>query len=214
MTKDAVLGIEWKSGRKGVRKMNKSTYQGYTSLIGILAAVAALAYAYFFVVAKDVRLYSFSLTLLGLFTLKLFVVLYGRLKEVHEDIARVAVTLASIGAVGMLAHGGYDLANAINPPTGINVSLPSQVDPRGLLAFGLTGLGILKISYLMSKDKNFSKGLSLLGYVSGVLLIVIYLARLTVLDPTNPLLLYPVLLNGFVAGPLWYLWVGLSLKKG
>lgn len=194
--------------------MNKSTYQSYTSLIGILAAVAALAYAYFFVVVKDVLLYSISLTLLGLLTLKLFVVLYGRLKEVHEGIARVAVTLAGVGAVGMLAHGGYDLANAINPPTGINTSLPSQVDPRGLLAFGLTGLGILKISYLMSKDKYFSKNLSFLGYVSGALLVLIYLARLTVLDPTNPLLLYPVLLNGFIAGPLWYLWIGLSLKKG
>jgi hypothetical protein len=200
--------------KKGVRNMNKSTYQSYTSLIGILAAVTALAYAYFFVVAKDVLIYSFSLTLLGLFTLKLFVVLYGRLKEVHEGIARIAVTLASVGAVGMLAHGGYDLANAINPPTGINASLPSQIDPRGLLAFGLSGLGILKISYLMSKDKYFSKNLSLLGYVSGALLVVIYLARLTVLDPTNPLLLYPVLLNGFIAGPLWYLWIGLSLRKG
>jgi len=197
-----------------VRYINKSMYQSYTSFIGILAAVAALAYAYFFVVAKDVLLYSISLTLLGLFTLKLFVVLYGRLKEIHEDIARVAVTLAGVGAVGMLVHGGYDLANAINPPTGINMSLPSQVDPRGLLAFGLTGLGILKISYLMSKDKYFSKNLSFLGYVSGTLLVLIYLARLTVLDPTNPLLLYPVLLNGFIAGPLWYLWIGLSLKKG
>ena len=64
-----------------MRCINKSIYQSYTSFIGILAAVAALAYAYFFVVAKDVLLYSISLTLLGLFTLKLFVVLYGRLKK-------------------------------------------------------------------------------------------------------------------------------------
>lgn len=99
--------------------MNKSTYQGYASLIGILAGVSAFAYAYFFVVAKDVLLYSISLTILGLLALKLFIVLYGRLKEVHEGIARIAVTLASVGAVGMLAHGGYDLANAINPQTGI-----------------------------------------------------------------------------------------------
>lgn len=69
------------------------------------------------------------------------------------------------------------------------------------------------MSYLMSKDKYFSKNLSFLGYVSGALLIVIYLARLTVLSPANPLLLYPILLNGFIVGPLWYLWVGLSLKK-
>jgi hypothetical protein len=186
----------------------------YASLLGILAGVSAFAYAYFFIITKDVLFYSLSLTLLGLFALKFFIILYGRLKEVNQDMARVGVALAALGAFGMLVHGGYDLANAINPPGAVNANLPSQIDPRGLLTFGLGGLGILKISYLMSKDKYFSKNLSFLGYVSGTLLVLIYLARLTVLDPTNPLLLYPVLLNGFIAGPLWYLWIGLSLKKG
>ncbi len=194
--------------------MNKSIYQNLSSFLAIFAGIAALAYAYFFVVAKDVFFYSLSLTLLGLFAFEVFIILYARLKEVHEGFAQVAVAFASVGALGMLIHGGYDLANAINPPTSVNTDLPSQIDPRGLLAFGLSGLGLLKISYLMSKDKYFPKNLSLLGYASGAVLVVIYLARLIVLDPTNPLLLYPVLLNGFILGPLWYVWLGLSLKKG
>ncbi len=186
----------------------------YVSLLGILAGVSAFAYAYFFVIAKDVLFYSLSLTLLGLFALKFFIILYGRLEKINQDVARVGVILAALGAFGMLVHGGYDLANAINPSGAVNANLPSQIDPRGLLTFGLGGLGILKISYLMSKDKYFPKNLSLLGYVSGVLLVVIYLARLTVMNPANPVLLYPVLLNGFILGPAWYIWLGLSLKKG
>lgn len=184
-----------------------------SSVLAILAGLSAFAYAYFFIVAKNVLFYSLSLTLLGFFALEVFVVLYQRLKTIHEGLAKIGATLAVVGSVGALLHGGYDLANAINPPPGLNTTFPNQVDPRGLLTFGLTGLGILKLSYLMKKDKHFPKNLSLLGYLSGTLLIVIYLARLIVLDPTNPLLLYPVLLGGFIVNPLWYLWVGVALNK-
>lgn len=193
--------------------MKNTTFARMTSYTAILAGLSALAYAYFFVVAKDVTMYSLCLLLLGLFSLEVMVALFGRLKSVHEDLARVAVVLGIIGAVGTAIHGGYDLANAINPPAVLSADLPNQVDPRGLLAFGFMGMAMLKISWLMSKDKYFPEGLSWVGYVSGALLIVIYIARLTVLNPTNPVLLYPVLLNGFILSPLWYLWLGYSFLK-
>ncbi len=191
--------------------MNK-TFQAVSSASAILAGVFAFAYAYFFVIAKDVTYYSFFLLLLGIILIEVVVALYGRLKNVNEDIARVALVFGVIGAAGMAIHGGYDLANAINPPALLNADLPNQVDPRGLLAFGFTGLAIFKFSWLMSKDKKISKGLAWLGFISGILLVIIYIARLTVLDPTNPILLYPVLINGFILNPLWYLWIGIVLK--
>jgi hypothetical protein len=47
-----------------------------------------------------------------------------------------------------------------------------------------------------------------------VLFIVIYLARLIILDPANPILLWPVLLAGFVVQPAWYIWLGMLLFRG
>lgn len=193
--------------------MKQAIFQKMSSYAAVLAGLSAFAYAYFFVVAKDVRMSSLFLLLLGLFALEVFIALYGKLKSVNEDLARVALVLGLIGATGTAIHGGYDLANAINPPSVINTDLPSQVDPRGLLSFGFTGLSILKFSWIMSNDKFFARWIRMLGYLSGVLLVIIYLARLVVLNPTNPLLLYPVLVGGFIANPLWYVGLGLSFDK-
>jgi hypothetical protein len=57
--------------------------------------------------------------------------------------------LLGIGAaLGTAAHGGYDLANAVNPPSvsadfhsGLS-ALPNQIDPRGLFTFGVAGLAV------------------------------------------------------------------------
>lgn len=130
------------------------------------------------------------------------------LKEIDPGFALTIVVLGVAGALGTMVHGGYDLANAINPPMMANLDLPSQVDPRGLLAFGITGLAIFKAAYLMDKTKYFPHNLNFLGLISGVLLIVIYVGRLVVLDPTQPILKYPILIEGFIVNPLWYLWLG------
>lgn len=197
---------------KGGENMKKS-FEEMIAITAILAGIAALGYAYFFVVAKDATMYSLFLLLLGLLSLEVFIGLYSKLKETNEDYARVAMILGVIGAVGSAVHGGYDLANAINPPAVLNADLPSQIDPRGLLAFGITGIAVVKTSWLMSKNTFFPNGLSMLGLLSGILLVIIYLARLTVLDPKNPVLAYPILIEGFIVNPIWYIWLGTVLKK-
>lgn len=178
-----------------------------------LAGASWLLYAYYFVIARDQLLSALFLTLGGLFAVKVFIALYRMLKEVDPGFATTIVVLGVAGALGTMIHGGYDLANAINPPTGANLSLPSQIDPRGLMAFGVTGLAILKASWLMGKAKVFPQNLSYLGFLSGVLLLIIYLGRLIVLDPTSPILKYPILIEGFIVNPLWYLWLGWVFQK-
>lgn len=192
----------------------KINFQKYASISAFGAAVSALAYAYFFVIAKDATMFSLFLMLIGLFGLKVAVYLYERLKDIDRGFAGIGAVLLIAGSLGSMVHGGYDLANALNPPASANLDLPSQVDPRGLLAFGLTGLGILKFSWLATKDKMFPRNFAFLGMASGILLVVVYLGRLIVLDPTNPILLYPVLIEGFIVSPLWYLWLGSILRKG
>lgn len=180
----------------------------WAALSAFAAGLAGLGYAYSFVVLQNPLLYSLFLMAGGKFTLFVFISLYDKLKEVEVNYARYVVLIGAVGALGAIIHGGYDLANAINPPANLNLDLPHQVDPRGLLTFGVTGAAILKASWMLLKHKGFPNALAMLGVLSGALLIVIYLARLIVLDPTNPILLYPVLAEGFLIGPLWYLWLG------
>ncbi len=120
------------------------------------------------------------------------------------------------GAFGALLHGGYDLANAINAPdvSSAIMNLPGAVDPRGLLTFGITGIGVIILAWLIGRSKLFPRGLSYWGYLLGVLLLVLYLGRLIILDPKNPLIAVDALVSGFVLNPVWYIWLGWALWSG
>lgn len=117
------------------------------------------------------------------------------------------------GALGSAVHGGYDLANTINPPPSIP-DLPNPVDPRGLLTFGVAGIALLVVAWLIGHGGRFPRGLGYLGYASAILLLALYLGRLIVLAPTSPVIVLPALLNGFLASPVFYLWLGLALLRG
>ena len=82
-----------------------------------------------------------------------------------------------------------------------------------MLTFGLAGLGLCVIAWLIVRGGSLPTGLGYLGYITGALLIVVYLARLLVLDATSPLVLVPALVVGFLASPIWYVWLGLSLLR-
>ena len=105
-------------------------------------------------------------------------------------------------------------ANALHPPAQLNADLPSAIDPRGMLTFGVAGLGLWVIAWLILRGSQFARGLGYLGYLTAALLIVVYLARLIVLDATSLLVVGPALLLGFVASPVWYVWLGVSLWRG
>ena len=71
------------------------------------------------------------------------VALYERLRATDPAFALWGLVLGVIRALGAAAHGGYDLANAINPPAAnplADANLPFALDPRGLLTFGIAGL--------------------------------------------------------------------------
>jgi len=120
-----------------------------------------------------------------------------------------------VGALGSVTHGGYDLATVLHPRE-VNVprlgNVLVQVDPRGLLTFGFSGLTLLVFSGLMSRSGHFPKGLASLGYVLGILLVVIYLGRLIILDPTN-IIVRIALLAGVVVNTIWFIWLGLTLRR-
>jgi len=142
--------------------------------------------------------------------------LYSRLQQTEAGFALWALLLGTLGAGGSLLHGGYNLANAVNIPDSLPTNLanlPSQADPRGLLTFGITGIAVLISAWLIVRGGVLPRNLGYLGYILGILLIVIYLGRLIVLDPTHPLIVAAVLPTGFIINPLWNIWLGLSLRR-
>ena len=190
-----------------------ASYDRFASSCAIGAGAAAFLYSVAFVVLHSDVLSALCLLLVGLLSVPVLVSVYGRLRATDGSFALWALILGMGGALGSAVHGGYDLANGLHPPANLNVDLPSQIDPRGLLTFGVTGLGVWVVAWLIVKSGRLPKALGYLGYVSGTLLIVLYLARLIVLDANSPLVLLPALISGFLAGPAWYIWVGLVLRR-
>jgi hypothetical protein len=202
--------------------MKSASFERFAGLLAILAGISGFLYSVSFIVIARSNpqlgglLSALFLMLGGLLASAVVVALYERLRATDESFALWVLVLGVIGAAGSAIHGGYDLANAINVPesnAAALANLPSQVDPRGLLTFGVAGLGILIASGLIVRSGQFPRNLGLLGYLLGFLLVVIYLARLIILDPTNPLVVAAVLPTGFILNPLWYLWLGFTLRR-
>ncbi len=186
----------------------------------ILAGAVGLLYAISFVlISRSVPalgglLSALFLLLGGIASIAALVGLYRWAREVDDGYATLGLLLALAGALRVLVHGGYDLANALHPPAMLNADLPSPIDPRGLLTFGLAGLGALINSALIVRSGRFPRALGQLGYLLGGLLVIVYLGRLIVLDAASPLVLGPAALTGFLVNPIWYAWLGLSLWRG
>lgn len=201
---------------------NDKAFQKFAGLLAILAGVAGFLYSVsFIVIARSspelgASLSAFFLLLGGVLTGGALVGLYKRLEAGDNGFALWALILAVGGALGAAVHGGYDLANAFNPPVSnlpALADLPNQVDPRGLLTFGVAGMSAVIFSLVIARSGELPKALGYLGYLLGVLLIVVYLGRLIILDATNVAIVIPALLTGFVVSPLWYIWLGIQLRR-
>ena len=197
----------------GALPARSTPYERFAGVCAILAGGSDLLYAVAFVVLQNVLLSGLFLMLGGLLTSVALLAVYERLRETDASFALLALVLGTAGSLGSAVHGGYDLANAINPPSSMP-DLPNPVDPRGLLTFGVAGAALFVVGWLIVRGGQFPRGLGYLAYLSAVLLVILYLARLIVIDATNPLILAPALLNGFLINPIFYVWLGLALLRG
>ncbi len=203
--------------------MKSKTFDRFAGWCAILTGIAAFLYAVAFIVvarsdpALGGLLSALFLTLIGLFSSAVMIALYNRLRETDQSFALWALLLGVVAALASAAHGGYDLANAIHPSSVVVVSaaadVPSQIDPRGLLTFGVAGIALLVVAWLIRCGGALPRGLGSLGYLSSLLLIILYLARLIVLSPASLVILVPAVVNGFVVTPIWYVWLGLALLR-
>jgi hypothetical protein len=197
----------------GAVLVRSASFERFAGTCAILAGVTGFLYAVSFIILQNALLSGLFLMLSGLFMSAALVAVYQRLRETDASFALFALFLGLAGALGSAIHGGYDLANAINPPSSLP-DLPNPVDPRGLLTFGVMGIALFTVAWLIGRDGQFPTGLGYLAYVSAILLVVLYLGRLIVFDPTSPVILVPALLNGFLINPIFYLWLGRTLLRG
>ncbi|MGB2772391.1 MAG: hypothetical protein WBF31_08740, partial [Anaerolineae bacterium] len=129
-----------------------SAFDRAAGLAAIAAALIGLLYSVAFVVLQNALLYSLCLLIGGLLSLVALVALFERLGEADAQVAMLGLMLGAISAVGATIHGGYDLANVLTPPRELPAAvaaLPSQIDPRGLLTYGVAGLAVLIAGSLM-----------------------------------------------------------------
>ena len=195
--------------------MRSKSFERFAGLAAIVSAIGGVAYGVAFVLLANKLLYSILMMLGGLLGAVIMVALYQRLREVDESLALLALLIGVVGALGSVAHGGYDLAYVLHPPAvdvpGVG-DVPVLGDPRGLLTFGFTGLSLLTFSALMARGGQFPKSLGNLGYVLGILLVVIYLGRLIIFDPTN-IIVRIALVAGVAVNTIWFILLGQTLRR-
>lgn len=207
--------------------MPSNAYRRFAGSAAPAAAVTTFVYSVAFVAVTPVSphagrtLAALCLGLGALFSTAVLVGIYDAVRETDPARALWGLLLGIIGAAGALVHGGYDLAVALGPASGAGVPAGalSPVDPRGLLTFGASGVGLAVLAGLMAQGSSggragaFPGPLAGLGYLLAVLEIILYLGRLLIVTPSNPLIVVPALLAGFIVGPAWYLWLGVVFRR-
>jgi hypothetical protein len=204
--------------------VGSASYQRLAGSAALLAGMGGLVYSVAFIggvvlgAAPELGLTVASTALLigGILTLVVLVAIHAIVRGEAPELATLGLVLAAAGAVGASVHGGYDLANVLHPPVSDVLAvneLPNPIDPRGLLTFGFAGIGLILLAALLRRSATVPRRLGNLGVAVGALLVVVYLGRLIVLDPTNPLVAGPAALVGFILSPAFYLWFGAVLRR-
>ncbi len=191
----------------------EATFQRLGGVSALAAAVVAPVYAVAFVVLKNDLLSSLGLMVGGLLTAVALLAIYRQLRVVDPAFAQLGLLLGFLSAMGTAIHGAYNLANVVHVPSSAIGDLPAQIDPRGMLTFGVSALGLLALVRAAFRSDRFPRPLSYLGLVLALLLIIIYLGRLIVYDATSPLIVVPAAIAGLVVSPVWYAWVGYLLLR-
>ncbi|HYY54682.1 MAG TPA: hypothetical protein VFA01_04815 [Candidatus Dormibacteraeota bacterium] len=208
-----------------------STFERSSGYSAIVVGVTGFLYSVSFVLnlrgfANLSGLVAFLLLAGGILSVQVLSALYRRTRDVDAGFALTALLFGFGGALAAALHGGYDLANVFHPPASAATDIPNAIDPRGLGTFGFAGIAILTFARLIQRGSIvrtavdlavggvLPRSLAILGYVSGALLVVIYLGRLIVFEPNSPLVLAPAAIEGLIVNPAFYIWLGLALVRG
>jgi hypothetical protein len=194
-----------------------ATFQRFSGWCAVLAGAASLGFTVSFsvVVQEGERwaqwVSAVTLTAGALVTLPVLVALHARLREPEVQFALVGLLLGVAGVIATAIHGSFDIANLSNPGKPDLSELPNAVDPRGFMTFAVTGLALLVFGWLGTRTDGIPAMVARLALVAGVLLLVLYFGRLTVLNPKTNVIKATALVQGLVVSPAFFLGLGRSL---
>jgi hypothetical protein len=185
-------------------------------LLGIGGLVYAILFA--FVVADSptwvTGVWLLFLMIGGFLTTVVTVALYQRLRETDEGVALWGLLLGFAAAIGGIVHAGFQLLSLTSPASITTFGERTPADPVGILRFGMSGVALLIVAWLIVRGGQFPRTLGILGYIAGALLVFIYVGRLfDFITPTEKVTLIPPFLYGFIVHPLFYVWLGRALLR-
>jgi hypothetical protein len=194
------------------------TFDRFAGVCAIIAGLSSVLYAVFFLLVKgplNTYLPPIFLALGGFLALPPLVAVYQRVRREEEGFALWALLLAVVGYLGTATHAIFSLAAVM--PKNIDVGAAknlNQVDPRGFLAFFVTGVAVLVFAWLIQRSGVFPIELAYVGYVLGASVILLFLGNLVTGTNTSSLLiLIPGAVASLLATPAWNLWLGLRLLQ-
>jgi hypothetical protein len=199
--------------------MASPTFARTASWLAYLSAAIALAYSlsfgYYVQEGDKWAQYTSSGLLMagGLVGLPVLVAIYQRVRAVDDGFAIVGLVVAAAAALGSVLHGAHDIAVFANPEVATgNADYPNFTDPRGFSTFALFGLGMLVLAALC-RAARFSRQIPFVGAVTGVLAMIVYIGRVTVLDPKRWWVAIAAVGAGVVGVPLWNVLVARELSR-
>jgi hypothetical protein len=194
------------------------TFDRFAGVCAIVAGLSSVLYAVFFLLVKgplNTYLPPVFLALGGFLAFAPLVAVYQRVRREDEGFALWALLLAAVGYLGTAAHAIFNLAAVM--PKSIDIGSAkdlNQADPRGFLAFFVTGVAVLVFSWLIQRSGAFPVELAYMGYVLGVSVILLFLGNLvTGTNTSSMLILIPGAVASLLATPAWNLWLGLRLLQ-
>jgi hypothetical protein len=198
--------------------MTSPLFDRTASWMAYLSAAVALAYSvsfgYYVRDGDKWAQYTSSGLLLagGIIGLPVLVAIYLRVRHVDEGFAIVALVIALAAALGSVLHGAHDIAVFAHPDkVTTSADYPNFTDPRGFSTFALFGLGMIVLA-AMSHAAALPKPIALVGAITGALAVVVYIGRVTVLDPKRWWVAIAAVGAGVVGVPLWNVLVARALR--
>lgn len=132
----------------------------------------------------------------------------------EPEFALMGLLIGVGGALGSASHAVWDLANFANPPAVSLNDQPFPSDPRGFATFALVGVAVAIFGWLGYRTGRLPTTAVVVAEVTAVALVVIFIGRLTVLDPKSGLLRPLTALTGFVLNPVMLFGLGRHLLLG